>query len=57
MDMRLMHIGIQYLNCLEAVMGYAIWSQSSDKVSNIGKIPKLFGHHTRSLFALQVYIV
>lgn len=48
-----MHIGSQYLNCLEALMGYAIWSKSSDKVSNIGKVTKLFTHHTRSMYKLQ----
>lgn len=57
MDLRLMHIGSQYLNCLEAVMGYAIWSKSADKVSNIGRIPKLFTHHTRSMYILQVYFM
>lgn len=53
LDHRMSYIGSQYLNCLEAIMDYAIWSVTAEN-NNIQIIVRLFKHHTETMEQLHV---
>lgn len=48
-------IGCQYLNCLEALMSYAIWTTNSEN-NRIQSILKLQNHHNETSEQLKVIV-
>lgn len=55
LDQRTSFIGCQYLNCLEALMSYAIWTTNFEN-NRIQSILKLQNHHTETAEQLKVIL-
>lgn len=53
LDQRTSVIGCQYLNCIEALMSYAIWTTNTEN-NRIQSILKLQKHHTETAELLRV---
>lgn len=54
MDTRVQHLGGQLLNCLEALMGYALWRQTPEEASGLEVVLRLFKQHQDVLELLKV---
>lgn len=53
MDAKVQHLGGQLLNCLEALMGYALWRQTAEQTNGLELIGNLFKQHTNVLEMLK----